>query len=321
MTKNRRLKNQIRALQKSTGTSYMVARRELAGGVSGSAPTGDDGRPPMALRPPLAVWERPSMCRFWEDLQEGHGPLIALKISLTGGGWWGLDDLAREVAGALQDDRPANQRGLWLGVGRYNVTKQEHLAGIVAALDGAGAVHRLTVRSMPDGANCTHASCRRRRGQPPVSAQGRPDRGAPVPIARAGIHLPVTGLSLREVMDVHPQLNSHGFGVFNGQGMTAEQRREKLSQGRDELRSSEGLVLRVRDWLRVSIAPIKTPTVGSYGMKHVVEKAIGQYITNGELITAALMAGYPMGRPHGPNVDFGMSKRDVDRARTANRRN
>jgi len=50
-------------------------------------------------------------------------------------------------------------------------------------------------------------------------------------------------------------------------------------------------------------------------MKHVVEDAVGDYVSNGELIAAALMAGYPMGHPHGPNVAFGMSKRDVDEAR------
>jgi hypothetical protein len=93
---------------------------------------------------------------------------------------------------------------------------------------------------------------------------------------------------------------------------TVEQRRQQLQSERDDLRRREDMVIRVRDWLLANIAPIKTPTAGSYGMKHVVEKAIGEYITNGELIAAAMMAGYPMSRPHGPNVDFGMSKRDVD---------
>jgi hypothetical protein len=44
---------------------------------------------------------------------------------------------------------------------------------------------------------------------------------------------------------------------------------------------------------------------------------IGQYVANGELIAAALMAGYPMSRPHGPNAQFGMSQRDVNRVRAA----
>lgn len=54
-------------------------------------------------------------------------------------------------------------------------------------------------------------------------------------------------------------------------------------------------------------------------MKHVVENATRQYVSNGELIAAALMAGYPMGKVDGPNTDFGMSKRDVDRVRAGAR--
>jgi len=50
-------------------------------------------------------------------------------------------------------------------------------------------------------------------------------------------------------------------------------------------------------------------------MKHVVERAIGRYVANGELIAAALMAGYPMGPVAGSNTAFGMSQRDVNRVR------
>jgi hypothetical protein len=122
-------------------------------------------------------------------------------------------------------------------------------------------------------------------------------------------------LSLYDVMAREPRLCGHGFGVFDARSKTTEQRRQRLQSERDDLRRRELMVIRVRDWLLANITPIKTPTAGSYGMKHVVEEAIGEYITNGELIAAALMAGYPMGRPYGPNADFGMSKRDVDAAR------
>jgi len=122
-------------------------------------------------------------------------------------------------------------------------------------------------------------------------------------------------LSLDEVMVRERRLCDHGFGVFDERRLSVEQRREQLQRERDDLRRRAATVVRVGEWLLANIAPIKTPAVGSYGMKHVAEKAIGEYITNGELIAAALMAGYPMGRPYGPNVDFGMSKRDVDAAR------
>ena len=318
MTRNRRRKAAIRERQAATNTRYMAARREIANSKALSAPAADDPASQAVIQPPLAAWNRPTQCPFWARLREQHGPLIALTIS-RGSGWWELDDLAREVAGALQDDRPAQARGLWLGAGRYTVTKREHLAGIVAALDAAGALSRLTVRSVPDAATCGHPSCRRRRGEPPlVSADHRAARFNAAEGARAGVRQgtrqAASLLSLQAVMEQQPQLTSFGFGVFEGWRKTAGQRREELEQARDELFRSEDRVLRVRDWLLANITPIKTPTLDSYRMKHVAERAIGEYVTNGDLIAAALMAGYPMSRPHGPNAEFGMSKRDVGRA-------
>lgn len=314
MTRNRRHKAAIRERQAATGTRYTVARREVASSRPRSAPAAHDPAPQVVIRAPLSAWNRPAQCRFWAQLQEQHGPLIALTIS-RGNGWWELDDLAREVADALQDDRPAQARGLWISAGQYTVTKREHLAGIVAALNTAGALPRLTVRSVPDAAPCGHPSCRRRRGEPPLApAAPRAARVNAVEDPGADVRQAAPLLSLQAVMEQQPQLTSFGFGVFEERRKTAGQRREELDQGRDELFRSEDRVLRVRDWLLANISPIKTPTLGSYRMKHVVERAIGEYVTNGDLIAAALMAGYPMSRPHGPNAEFGMSKRDVDHA-------
>jgi hypothetical protein len=79
----------------------------------------------------------------------------------------------------------------------------------------------------------------------------------------------------------------------------------------------EATVLQVAAWLRDNIAPIKTPSVDSYGMKLVVERAVGEYITNGEFIAAALIAGYGFKSGDGPNMQFGMSARDVKRVISA----
>lgn len=54
-------------------------------------------------------------------------------------------------------------------------------------------------------------------------------------------------------------------------------------------------------------------------MKHVVENAIGRYVSNGELIAAALIAGYPHRYTDGLNAQFGMSTRDVRRMRSMRR--
>jgi hypothetical protein len=110
----------------------------------------------------------------------------------------------------------------------------------------------------------------------------------------------------------HPLLNSFGIGVFEGRRMTIEQRQAELAVGRERLANAEATVLETAVWLRENIRPIKRPTVGSYGMKHVMERATGKYVTNGEFIAAALIAGYTFRRVQ-PNVLFGMSARDVQR--------
>jgi hypothetical protein len=118
-----------------------------------------------------------------------------------------------------------------------------------------------------------------------------------------------------EVLEAEPLLNRAGLGLGNGSmyGKTREERRAKLATWREELQSAHSVanVLRVHDWLLANITPIKTPTRGSYGLKHVAERALGDYVANGELIAAALMAGYPM-RPDF-NPLFGMSQRDLKR--------
>lgn len=120
-------------------------------------------------------------------------------------------------------------------------------------------------------------------------------------------------LSLVEVMERHPQLNLFGIGTFNPRSKTTEQRQAELADGRTALAGREADVLEIAAWLRENVAPIKTPTVTSYGMKHVVERAIGKYVTNGEFIAAALIAGYAFKYTAGPNPLFGMSARDVKR--------
>ncbi|MGI8313355.1 hypothetical protein [Saccharopolyspora hattusasensis] len=117
------------------------------------------------------------------------------------------------------------------------------------------------------------------------------------------------------VLEAQPRLTYFGFGVFQKRGQSAEERAQAFAQRRAELTASLPNVVRVYLWLRQHVAPIKTPAQGSYGLKHVAENVLGDYVSNGELIAAAIMAGYPMSQPHGPNVNFAMSKRDVDRQR------
>ena len=122
-----------------------------------------------------------------------------------------------------------------------------------------------------------------------------------------------TPSTLAAVMEQHPLLNSHGIGVFDAHRKTREQREADLTAGRQELVDREAMVMTVASWLCDNIMPIQTPTADSYHMKHVVERALGEYVSNGELIAAALVAGYSFKHTEGPNVELGMSARDVKR--------
>ncbi len=115
-----------------------------------------------------------------------------------------------------------------------------------------------------------------------------------------------------EVMQQHPQLNSFGIGVFHARRKTAEQRQTDLAAGREELAGGVAMVMETAAWLRENITPIKTPTASSYSVKYVMERATGSYVTNGEFIAAALLAGYTFKYAQ-PNVLFGMSDRDLKR--------
>ncbi|WP_418960190.1 hypothetical protein [Streptomyces tritici] len=117
--------------------------------------------------------------------------------------------------------------------------------------------------------------------------------------------------TLAEVMEEHPKLGAFGIGVFDSPRLPAPQRRAELAVERERLRRHEDLVVETALWLRDHITPIKTPTAGSYGVKHTIERATGVYLPNGVLIAAAFIVGYPF-RYDQPNVLFGMSRRDLN---------
>jgi hypothetical protein len=304
VTRNLRRKNKIKQQQTIAGVRYLEASRQIA-----APTTGAENR--VAVQPALTDWLRPKQCLFWEQLQAEHGELIALRIG-SGPDWWDLDDRARAVAGALQS-RPPHKRGLWLGLHRHTLTRRTYLAGIVEQLDQAGALDRLEVREVPDASACHHATCWRRRGLP-APPHSTPEASPATPTSAPVQTKPRAPMAAFEViLEREPSLNRAGFGVHHGQRVSAEQRARDLDAGRHDLIAQADTVRRVHDWLVVNVTAIKSPTTGSYGMKHVVEAALGAYVSNGELIAAALMAGYPMRYGGGPNASFGMSRRDVAR--------
>jgi hypothetical protein len=140
--------------------------------------------------------------------------------------------------------------------------------------------------------------------------------GVPYMEARRQTTLP----TLAEVMEQHPLLNCFGIDAFDAWRKTAQQRREEIAAGRAELGCREDRVMEVVAWLRDNVTPIKTPMFSSYRLKHVLERSPGGwYVTNGEFIAAALIAGYPHKYVPGPNPLFGMSARDIRRLENAAR--
>jgi hypothetical protein len=115
------------------------------------------------------------------------------------------------------------------------------------------------------------------------------------------------------VLHAHPRLTAYGMGIFD-RPAAPQQRRAEFDRERQHLRDEFVTVARVYFWLSAEVGMIKTPTQGSYRLKHVAEEAIGVYVANGEFIAAALTAGYPMRELDGPNPLFGVRKRDVEAA-------
>jgi hypothetical protein len=67
-------------------------------------------------------------------------------------------------------------------------------------------------------------------------------------------------------------------------------------------------VRRVFNWLATAKSSARTKGKaywqGSYELKHIAEKALGDYVANGTLIVACLIAGIKQKDISGPNCDF-----------------
>ncbi|WP_251153758.1 hypothetical protein [Cellulosimicrobium sp. Marseille-Q4280] len=123
----------------------------------------------------------------------------------------------------------------------------------------------------------------------------------------------------------HPRLNFSGLGMAFFGNTPREQRMQEFRASRQSLRSAAGRVEELRHWLLQTFEPRQTvyDGAGSYGLKHIAEEVLreqmGGYVSNGELIAAALIAGYVHEQRPGdePNVWFGMRAAGVKAARAA----
>lgn len=86
----------------------------------------------------------------------------------------------------------------------------------------------------------------------------------------------------------------------------------KFVARREELRHDPGLIAAVHDWIN-QFAKIQAMNRSrtSYGLKHAAEQALSRYVAPGQLIAAALLAGFQFEHV-GPNVWLNISKRVPD---------
>lgn len=120
-----------------------------------------------------------------------------------------------------------------------------------------------------------------------------------------GMDAPGAGsvMTLRQVLEGNPSLTPSGY-----------------RWGRDANRydwwartPQRTFELQFDDACRVlmSAERVKVPTVGSYGLKHVVERLVHNYISNGAVICAALALGFSV-KPGGePNALIGVSRKTL----------
>ena len=70
----------------------------------------------------------------------------------------------------------------------------------------------------------------------------------------------------------------------------------------------------VCEWIRSKLIRIKTPNYdkSSYGLKHILEKDTGLYLTNNEFKDAMLMCGYEPVNPNDLNWNYCISKKSPE---------
>lgn len=110
---------------------------------------------------------------------------------------------------------------------------------------------------------------------------------------------------LRALLKRYP-LTPHGFGSWRHPDHPTDEERAALLRATTEIETA-------RAWLagQRRIANLNQRRT-SYGLKHVAERAMGRYISNGAFIAAALLDGWQVKRlPSGPNAWLNISQKTL----------
>lgn len=118
-----------------------------------------------------------------------------------------------------------------------------------------------------------------------------------------------TPKTIADVMREHPTLCDHGWGDPRGALPTFDLPASAFEDARRRMRSADFAlqVGRATAWLQAARgASTAMRRLSSYGAKHKAEDWAGAYVSNGALITAALLAGWRPVTPtrSGPNCTF-----------------
>lgn len=118
----------------------------------------------------------------------------------------------------------------------------------------------------------------------------------------------LTIVDLDQAFAIEPLLTGFGIGCYDGNFKNAD-----IIEGRKDIRPAH--VQKVCDLLQLCEKSKRiNSNHSSYGLKHTVERHLGAYTSNGELIAAMLLCGFKHRRnyfPSGklmPNCSFNLSK-------------
>ncbi|SEN29958.1 hypothetical protein SAMN05216404_103303 [Nitrosospira multiformis] len=119
---------------------------------------------------------------------------------------------------------------------------------------------------------------------------------------------------IKAVMEKVPDLTNFGIGIYGrGKGMSSTEYKKKFLEERKNLLDNVEMFVMVCNWL-MSKQKIKTINQkhSSYGLKHIAQQQIGEYVTNGVFIAATVHCGFIYKRiPDSPNVKIGIGERSL----------
>jgi len=115
--------------------------------------------------------------------------------------------------------------------------------------------------------------------------------------------------AIRSLQEQESLLTVAGYGYPWTLGATSASHRTSFQKSRSEMLGEDFAqqFIHCCAWLdRAKV--VKTPQLNSYWLKHIVERLVGTYISNGAMVTAGIHKRIPS-TPEGINLLFGLSKK------------